>query len=182
MGSPCSSQTPNCMPLRDLSGTLGRLDSAWKREARFRSILLSIILVICLLSGNGFALLSGHLPPAKADSANPGTQAGGFAGLTVLLLAFLRIWPEVRRCRPRIAELQNIANRIQYLADRRAIGIKVSAQEWRNVFEASQRILGATAHIQDDESLHPIVEILYRLLHLGNGRSESQTPTPSPTT
>lgn len=182
MGNPRSSRTRDRRPSFAFLGTLARLEDTWKHEARFRLLLLSLILVICLLSGNWVFLFGGYLSPALVNSGSPRDQAGGVAGLTGLLLAFLRIWPEARRCRPRIAGLQNAANRIQYLADRRDCGLKVSGQEWKNAFEAAESLLGAVGHIQDDERIHPILEMLGRLLRLGNGRSESQVPVPSPTT
>jgi hypothetical protein len=181
MGNPHSSRARNHKPACDFSGTLDRLEDTWRSEARFRLLLLGLILVICFLSENWLSLLSAHLPSAVVNSGGSGDQTGGVAGLTGLLLAFLRIWPEARRCRLRIAGLQNSANQIQFLAERRALGLKVSEQEWEGAFEAAQSLLGAGGHIQDDERIHPILEAIVNLLHLGNLRSKSPATAPSPT-
>src|SRR4029077_2766245 len=150
MGSLCSLRPRNRRPSRDFSGTLSRLEDAWRYEARFRLLLLSVIMAVCLLSGNFLLLLSAYLPPAASSSGSQ-DPISGVAGIAGLLLAFLRLWPEVRRCRPRIAELQNAANRIQYLSERKGGGLKVSTQEWENAFEAAQALVGAGGGIQDDE-------------------------------
>lgn len=176
MGNPCSPQTQKRTSGPEFSGTLTRLDNAWRGETRFRLLLLSIILVICLLMGN-FALPGSHLA-LWDNSEHPRERAGGTAGLTGLLLALLRIWPEVRRCRLRIAELQNSAHRVQYFWDRHAGGLKVSEQEWENVFVAAQSLLEVTGHARDTNR-HPLLEMLVRILHLGEPRGESQLPTPS---
>ncbi len=162
-----------------LSGTLDRLENTWRREARYRLLLLSIILALCLLSGNWFSF--SHLYPLGFKPDNPQNQSTGVAGLTCLLLAVLRIWPEVRRCRPRIAELQNAANQIQCFADRLALGLEVPTQEWQKVFEASNKLLGASGRMQDDESIHPILELVSRFFHLGVGKNEAKATAPSPT-
>ena len=181
MGSLLSARIRKRGPSCGFSATLERLDGAWRHEARFRLLLLSIILALCLLSGNWFLTLTSHLPTAEVNSSNSRDQAARVVGLTVVLFAVLRIWPEVRRCRPRIAELQNVANQIEYLAARHALGIEVSTQEWQRAFEMAKRLLGASGHTQTDENIHPILELITRFFPWGNGKSESQASMPSPT-
>lgn len=158
--------------------TLKRLEESRKQEANVRLLLLSLFLVLLMVMC--LVLLRAPFPSAR-DFDRKGDSSTSVVSITLFGVAILRIWPEIRRCRPRIAELQNAAHRIHYLAERHQIGIAVSDKEWQQVFEAAGKVLNASGHIVEEESLHPMMEFLGRFLLLSGKRPFGQaTSTASP--
>lgn len=149
-------------PASGFKPTLRRLKRDVKHEARFRLLLLSILLVL-LLVFSAYLVLPRLLPQdARRDDPDQDSDWISWVVCSALLFFVARIWSEVRRCGLRIAEMQNISYHVQFIADRWAAGIEVTQQEWQ-VFEEVTRLLKVVSRLQKDEAFHPLLALLAKI-------------------